>query len=87
MAIKIIRQNVPIQMKRFSDSDLEDYVLHRMDHRNKAELEDRVQKDPDLSQRLREVKDVLDPLRQLGQDILNEPLPPKLKAWLDKQRH
>jgi hypothetical protein len=32
------------------------------------------------------VRDVLDPLRQLGQDILNEELPPKLKAWLDKQR-
>jgi anti-sigma factor RsiW len=77
---------VPAQMKRFSDSDLEDYVLRRMDHQNKAELEERVQKDPALSQRLREVQDVLDPLRQLGQDILNEPLPSKLKAWLDKQR-
>jgi hypothetical protein len=79
------RQNVPIQMKRFSDSDLEDYVLHRMDHQNKAELEDRIQQDPALSQRLREVRDELDPLRQLG-DILNEPLPTKLRVWLDKQR-
>ena len=73
-------------MKRFSDSDLEDYVLDRMDHRNKAELEECVQKDAALSQRLREVQDVLDPLRQLGQDVLNEQLPPKLKAWLEKQR-
>jgi anti-sigma-K factor RskA len=73
-------------MKRYSDSDLEDYVLNRMDHQNKAELEERVQKDSALSQRLREVQDVLDPLRQLGQEILNEPLPSKLKAWLDEQR-
>ena len=73
-------------MKRFSDTDLEDYVLDRMDHQNKADLEDCVGKDPALSQRLREVRDVLDPLRQLGQDVLNEPLPSKLKAWLDKQR-
>jgi anti-sigma factor RsiW len=73
-------------MKQFSDSDLEDYVLNRMDHQNKAELEACVQQDPKLSKRLGEVQDVLDPLRQLGQDILNEQLPPKLKAWLQKQR-
>ncbi len=73
-------------MKRFSDSDLEDYVLNRMDPQNKVDLETCVQNDPALSQRLREVRDVLDPLRQLGQDILNEPLPAKLKAWLDMQR-
>jgi anti-sigma factor RsiW len=73
-------------MKQFSDSDLEDYVLNRMDHQNKAELETCVRQDPELSKRLREVQDVLDPLRQLGQDILNEQLPPKLKAWLQKQR-
>ncbi len=73
-------------MKHFSDSDLEDYVLNRMDHQNKAELEACVRQDPELSKRLREVQDVLDPLRQLGQDILNEQLPPKLKAWLQKQR-
>lgn len=73
-------------MKRFSDTDLEDYVLDRMDSRNKVDLEDCIRTDPALSQRLREVRDVLDPLRQLGQDILNEPLPSKLKAWLDKQR-
>lgn len=73
-------------MKRFSDTDLEDYVLDRMDQRNKADLEDCIRNDPALSQRLREVRDVLDPLRQLGQDILGEPLPPKLKAWLEKQR-
>jgi hypothetical protein len=80
------RPNVPIQMKRFSDTDLEDYVLDRMDQRNKADLEESVRNDPELSQRLREVRDVLDPLRQLGQTILNEPLPSKLKAWLEKQR-
>lgn len=73
-------------MKRFSDSDLEDYVLDRMDPQNKVDFEKCVQNDPALSKRLQEVRDVLDPLRQLGQDILNEPLPSKLKAWLDMQR-
>lgn len=73
-------------MKRFSDRELEDYVLDRMDDRHKSELEDHVRRDPRLSQRLREVRDVLDPLRRLGDDVLREELPPALRAWLEKQK-
>lgn len=73
-------------MKRFSDRDLEDYVLDRMDDRHKSELEEHVRTDPGLSKRLREVRDVLDPLRRLGDGVLHEDLPPALRGWLTRQK-
>lgn len=77
---------MPLPRKDFTDRELEDYVLDRMDHEHRSELEERASRDPLLSQRLREVRDVLDPLRRLGESILREELPPALKAWLGRQK-
>jgi anti-sigma factor RsiW len=70
--------------RAITDADLQDYIEGRLDPKQRAQVEARLAADPDLAKEVSRLKQQAVKLQELGQTMLDEPVPQEMLDLIEK---
>ena len=73
-------------LRQPSNDDLEAYIDGRLEPERVAEIEALVAADPKIAEMVRAMRFQDDALRCLGADVLDEPIPDRLRAVVERRK-